>query len=91
MQALLDDEWIEEISIQFEELAQAEYKRLYRKYTNNQGQVIREFKKMTSTSDLMDDKDDLRSHPIEIDYDDFEDLYPMPTSKGDLIEYETEQ
>ena len=39
----------------------------------------------------MKSKKELRSHPIEIDYADLAEPYPMSSSKGDMIEYKTDK
>ena len=39
----------------------------------------------------MKSKKELRSHPIEIEYADIAEPYPMSSSKGDMIEYKTDK
>ena len=47
---ILNDEWVDQISLEFEDLAQSEYSKIYRKYTNDHGKIMTEFKKIKSES-----------------------------------------
>lgn len=92
---VLNEEWVDEISQEFEKKAQSEYSRLYYKYASSHGKIIKEFKKIKSdqmsVTDVMKARKEISSHPIEIDYADIAAPLPMTSSKGDMIEYKTEQ
>lgn len=84
---------MDEISQEFEVLAQQEYARLYRKYSSSSGKIIKEFKALKPESfkikDTLSNKRDVRSNPIDIEY--AEVAQPVRESqKGDMIEAETE-